>query len=347
MAKNGSIFSKIKTYINRYVVFPHDYQADVLTTWVIHTWAFEHARTTPYIYVHSPEKQSGKSLLIEVLSSVVQNPMGAIDMTGPVLFRAIETMQPTVMLDEVDAIWSGAKNEGLRGILNGGYKEGGHVWRLTNSEPVKFNTFSPKLLAGIHNGYLPDTLVDRCIPITLRRKPVSEKREPFYSLSNEQEIEQLLDEIDAWVQEHGESLDRFKLKPVEGLSDRESEIAWPLLAIAKEFGIEAQVANAIVEMITEYHEMNDETDEMLEMVHTIAQLFQEYDRPKIHTEEMLAGLGMQSTKSGAMQLSAYLDKYDISPHKVRVGTRVLQGYTLDQFVTLFDMHGIEVTLNGK
>ena len=126
---NDSILTKVEDYIKRFVVLPHEHQSTVLSTWVIHTWAFEHARTTPYLYVHSPEKQSGKSLLLDVLSTVVPEPMATIDATGPVIFHAIETLQPTLMFDEVDAIWSGAKNDGLRGVLNGGYKLGGKVYR--------------------------------------------------------------------------------------------------------------------------------------------------------------------------------------------------------------------------
>lgn len=347
MAKrtNESILTKIEGFIKRFVVLPHEHQYQVLSTWVIHTWAFESARTTPYLYVHSPEPQSGKSLLLDVLSSIVQNPMATIDATGPVIFRAIETMEPTLMFDEVDAVWHGAKNEGLRGILNGGYKRGGKVYRLKNSEVVAYNTFSPKLLAGIHNGYLPDTLVDRCLPITIRRKQVGIGIEPFMVHELEEETEALMEEILDWVGEHEESIREYRQHPVEGLSDRGAEISWPLLAIANELGVRDELQEAIVHMVSEYHELTDETDRMLEMIHAIADLFADYGRPKLHTRELLEGLGMDANRSAAMELSTYLDKYEIAPYKVRIGTSVLQGYSLDQFEDLFGMHGIEVSLN--
>jgi hypothetical protein len=346
--KNDSILTKIENYIERFVVLPHEHQSMVLSTWVIHTWAFDSARTTPYLYVHSPEKQSGKSLLLDVLSTIVQNPMATIDATGPVIFRAIEQFEPTLMFDEVDAVWHGAKNEGLRGILNGGYKRGGKVYRLKTGEVEAYNTFCPKLLAGIHNGYLPDTLVDRCIPITMRRKPVGEGVEPFMPQELEEACEALMEEIVEWVAKHEDSLREYRQHPVEGLSDRGAEISWPLIAIANEFGIKDEIEAAIIHMVDEYHEMNDETDQMLELVHAIASLFEEAGRPKLHTRELLDGLGMDEGRAAAMELSDYLAKYEIAPYKVRIGTAVLQGYTLDQFDQLFGMHGIEVSLtNGK
>ena len=65
---------------------------------------------------------------------------------------------------------------------------------------------------------------------------------------------ELLEMLDRWVIEHDETLSAFALRPVDGLSDRESEIAWPLLAIAHVFGMEDYIAKSIVAMINEYHE---------------------------------------------------------------------------------------------
>jgi hypothetical protein len=346
-----SILTKIENYITRFVVLPHEHQSMVLSTWVLHTWAFDAARTTPYMYVHSPEKQSGKSLLLDVLSSIMEEPMATIDATGPVIFRAIEELRPTLLFDEVDAIWSGAKNDGLRGVLNGGYKIGGKVYRLRGGEVGTYNTFCPKLLAGIHNGYLPDTLVDRCIPITMRRKQVGVGVEPFMPHKIEEEIAQLSDEIGEWADEHMENLVEYEQHPVEGLSDRGAEIAWPLLAIANEFGMRDELAEAIVHMVDEYHELTDETDRMLELIREIAQAFEEVGRDRIHTEELLPMLEMDSGTAAAMELSAYLDKYEIGPYRMRIrrsGKNLNRnGYSLDQFEELFGMHNIEVNLDGK
>ena len=342
---SDNVLEKVKEYITRFVSFPYEREADVISLWVLHTWAFHTAKTTPYIYVYSPEKQSGKSRLIEVLASLVRNPMQAIDMTGPVLFRAIDQIAPTVLLDEVDVIWSGAKNEGLRGIINGGYKLGGHVWRLAQSEPVQFNTFCPKLLAGIHNGYLPDTIIDRCIPMLMRRKKVGTEVEPFYIFENEEEVEALMGEIEQWVMTNEEALKKYPQDSIEGLSDRESEIAWPLLAVAEQFGLEKETEQNIVEMVTDYHESLADTDEGIQYIRAISELFEEFDRKRIHTAEILMALNMD--RNQGKTLSNILDSYDIHPDSVRVGTRVAKGYTFEQFERVFDANSIVVTFGGN
>jgi len=354
---NDSILTKIENYIKRFVVLPHEHQYPVLSTWVIHTWAFDYAQTTPYIYINSPEMGSGKSLLLDVLTPIVNNPMATIDATGPVIFRAIEALEPTLMFDEVDAVWSGAKNEGLRGVLNGGYKRGGKVYRLKSGASEEagkladagigtYNTFCPKILCGIHNGQLPATLVDRCIPLLIRRKQVGVGVEPYKPSEIEGDAEALLEEIEEWVEDHAEALEEYRQKSIEGLSDRGSEISWPLMAIANELGIEDYIGESIVNMVEEYRQMVLETDRMIEMLRNLAALFEEEDRPKLHTHEILKGLGMKGTRAGEMELAAFLSPHDIKPTRFRIANQSLAGYRLHQFDDLFGMYDIKVRVNG-
>lgn len=174
-----TIIEEIQSYVGKYVQMGKE-ESLAVALWVLHTWTFSPALpspyTTPYLYIHSAERRSGKTRLLEVLETIIRNPLRAADVTSPVLFRAIETMNPTLLLDEVDAIWSGAKNEELRGVLNAGYKRGGYVYRVERSEPRQFNVFGPKALAGIDNAMLPDTVRDRCIPIHMHRQNAGDRK---------------------------------------------------------------------------------------------------------------------------------------------------------------------------
>jgi hypothetical protein len=129
---------------------------------------------------------------------------------------------------------------------------------------------------------------------------------------------------------------------VSGLSDREAEIAWPLIAVAAQFGGAEAMALAISELIADYHEAMPETDKALETVRCIAEAFEETGRRKLHTEEILAAGGMDSTQGKL--LSTYLDRYDIHPRSVRIGNRVAKGYTFEQFEAIFETYAIEVDL---
>jgi hypothetical protein len=103
--------------------------------------------------------------LLEVLELLVRAPLSAVNMSDAVLFRAVESLQPTLLLDEADAIF-GAKSkerEDLRGMLNAGWRRGAKSLRMGGGNHTTlehFAVFCPKVFAGIGN-YLPDTLADR------------------------------------------------------------------------------------------------------------------------------------------------------------------------------------------
>jgi hypothetical protein len=87
-------------------------------------------------------------------------------MTEAVLFRLIDSRKPTLLIDEVDAVF-GKKNsdssEGIRQILNSGYRRGKLAFRCV--EVVGFDVYCPKATAGLHR--LPGTLAHRSIPIAM------------------------------------------------------------------------------------------------------------------------------------------------------------------------------------
>ena len=53
-------------FVQRYVVMSRP-QLLIVALWIIHTHCFQHVEQTPYLAVTSPEKQCGRSRLLEVL----------------------------------------------------------------------------------------------------------------------------------------------------------------------------------------------------------------------------------------------------------------------------------------
>jgi hypothetical protein len=47
------IIDRLTAFLNRFVAFPEPEQATVCALWVLHTYAFEQAYATPYLYVNS------------------------------------------------------------------------------------------------------------------------------------------------------------------------------------------------------------------------------------------------------------------------------------------------------
>lgn len=328
-AIDEALIPDIAEFIKRYVVLPSEAHATILAYWVLHTWTFDSARSTPYIYVNSADKQSGKTRLIEVLEILVRDPMRATNVTPSVLFRAIDTLRPCILLDEVDTVWSGGRNEIMRGILNGGYRKGGSVWRIKNQQPAEFNTFCPKLLAGIHNGFMPDTISDRCIPIKLKRKKRGQECERFYAMdvAASEPVRRLQDRIAAFVSSSAIAVAVQRPQPCDGISDRQAEITEPLLALASVLGQEATVRSAVADV---FRDMQDVPSEMARLLATIRDAFRGED--KVFTATLLERLG--SGISGK-QLAVWLTPVGVSPKDIRIANRTGSGYDRRDFEEAF------------
>jgi hypothetical protein len=85
----------------------------------------------------------------------------------------------SLLIDEADTFLK--DNDELRGILNTGHRKGGSVLRTVGDdhEPRQFSTWGPAAIAMI--GRLPDTLDDRSVRCSLRRRKASERVESFRS----------------------------------------------------------------------------------------------------------------------------------------------------------------------
>ena len=109
----------VREFVTRHVVVTGE-QADAIALWVAHCWNFDHSDTTPYLAISSPERRAGKSRLLDVLELLVPKPWRAVNPSEAVVFRKIEADEPTMLLDEVDAIFGkkAREHEGLRALLN-------------------------------------------------------------------------------------------------------------------------------------------------------------------------------------------------------------------------------------
>ena len=192
----GDLLHDVVIFIRQYVVLT-EHQLWALALWIAHTHALDAADCTPYLSVKSAEKQSGKTLFLEVLNLLVARPWFTGRVTAAVLVRKVARDIPTLLLDETDTTFKGDKeySETLRGVLDsrlrgrrvlqrssqmmlGGLADGcpsGSTMRPRSPGQRDFErrlrdfpVFGAKALAGI--GMLPDTVQDRSIPIEMRRK---------------------------------------------------------------------------------------------------------------------------------------------------------------------------------
>jgi len=338
-AEDRTILDRIHDHITRYVAFSAPEQADVLSLFVLHTHAFQYARTTPYLYVTSAEKQSGKTRTLEVLEGICRQAVRADNLTAAVMFRMIEHMAPTLMVDEVDTIFSGAKNEELRGVLNSGYKAGGFIYRAIgnpndeNGGLVKFGTFAPKIIAGIDNGQVPDTVLDRAIRIQLRRKAAGQTVEEFYAEDVEVEVEDLRTDIEAWIGAHSDTLADRTNRParIDGIGDRANEISRPLLTLADlNKGWHTRARNAIRTLLGD--------DELKLSPQARCLLAMRNWMDANGSDHIPSSVAMEITGERGKRLGTYMNAYGIKPAGLTRGTNRFKGYRLTDLQDAFDRY---------
>jgi hypothetical protein len=230
----GELLETCRVWIRRYIVVSEE-QAVIMGAWILHTYAFDVAETTPYLHITAPEKACGKSRLMEALEALAAAPIRSGGMTAAALIRTIESMSPTIFLDEMDTQLNGNKEyaEAIRGILNEGFRKGGTFYKCVGKDfDLKgFNVYCPKCFAGI--GQLPDTVASRSIPVEMRRKLPGETVEPFRQKAVKAAALPIRRALEAWT-ERGAAvlLSRIEPAPITSLSDRQNDIAEPLLCIA-------------------------------------------------------------------------------------------------------------------
>jgi hypothetical protein len=233
------LFNDIKQFLLRYVVFSQPEHADVISLWIMHTWVVDQADYTPYIYLHSPVMRCGKTQVQKVVEPLVKNPLRTCNVSEAALYREIEESHPTLLWDEIDSIFGNRKtseaNENKRALLNAGYERGLKAIRMERGPggftKISFDPFCPKILAGI--GRLPDTIVDRSIPILIHRRLKTQPCQK-YRRRDRALAKPIHDTLEAWSKDV--DIPASQPQMPDFMSDRQEDIWEPLLAIADAIG---------------------------------------------------------------------------------------------------------------
>lgn len=232
------VLAEVESFVRRFCVLPHESAYVAVTLWIAHTHFMDHMDTTGRLACLSPEPSSGKTRVLEVCDVLCHNPLLALDMSMSAFFRIVDDNRPTILLDEVDAIFTGkAKSEGtedLRRVINNGYRVGAVVQRVggQNRDQVQsFTVFAPVAMAGLGN--LPDTLMSRSIVLQMKRRTPSEPVEPWRDRIHRLEGAEVQALLATWAGQV-ERMDYPELP--EGVHDRDADVWEPLLMVAEAAG---------------------------------------------------------------------------------------------------------------
>jgi hypothetical protein len=335
----------VRAFVRRFVSVGEE-QADALALWAAHTHVVGAFGCTPYLAITSAEKRSGKTRLLEVLELVVREPLPTANISDAALFRVVADRTPTLLMDEVDAIFKSREREELRGLLNAGYRRGAVAHRMggrTNPELQTFPVFSAKAFAGIGD-CLPDTITDRSIPIRLKRQTRDEQGERFRLREVEPWGHALRDRLATWLEPQLDYIATLRPLLPEELDDRAQDVWEALLAIADLAGKDwpARAHRAAIALSSgEEREDDSLTVTLLRDVHAF---FSSNGHDRIKTADLLEHLhAVEESPWGdwygktlsAHGLSRLLKPYRIRTMPVKVDGETVRGYKVEQFADAF------------
>src|SRR5271165_1507430 len=103
----GEVLDGIVKELKRYIVATEaDYTAAGL--WAAHSYLLHHEKinltVSPHLGIQARDYGCGKTLLLEILSCLISNPRLVSGATASSMFRIIDAIHPTFLIDEVDQL---------------------------------------------------------------------------------------------------------------------------------------------------------------------------------------------------------------------------------------------------
>ncbi len=289
--QGAELLEAICAVLLRYMVLP-EHAPQAIALWVLHAWTIAATYISPYLVLVSPTKQCGKTTLLTILYWITPRSVMASNISAPSLFRYIEDhkdLPPTLLIDEADSFTK--ENEALRNILNSGHtRSGAYVIRCEgegrNIRTRKFSTWAAKVIATIQA--LADTLMDRSIPIPLRRKAKGERVERF-TLRDTEEFVRLRRMCLRWADENIEALDVADPKVPAELDNRPADNWRPLLAIAETAG--GQWPMLAAKAARKLSGVSDDQDKGVELLRDVRRVFDAVNLPWLGAKVLCQHLG--------------------------------------------------------
>jgi putative DNA primase/helicase len=347
--QTATLLSEISNKTSRYVIL-QKHQLTAASLWTPHCWLYDHDVPihSPILALTSAEPDSGKTTAIVAIGRACPRYSLNIEMTGPSLYRYVDRVKPTLMIDEADDLF--ARRSDLKHTVNAGWTKGakiprqvciGGVWQTAYFDP-----FTPKAIALLGRN-LPTATRTRCIELRMVPKRPDEKTEPFNQV-DDPEFAILRRKCARWAQDNAAGLKDAKPTMPPGLNNRAAANWRMMLAIADlAGGTWPQRAREAAERLTRSGRRPSDGRQLLA---AIKAMFAESGKSAILSEAIITNLCRDPTdiwiaynRGGPVtqrQVAHLLgrDAYEIYPqplHPTRRGNFARRGYKLEQFADAF------------
>jgi hypothetical protein len=343
----GALLDEVLQALRRYVVFPDAHAFVAATLWIAATHGINFWNAAPRLVINSPQKRCGKTRAMDVVAGMSHNPLISMNATSAAVFRSLNGERPpSLFLDEADATFgtkrAADQNEDLRALLNAGHQRGRPALRCVGPQqtPMEFPTFAMAALAGI--GTMPDTITDRAVNITMRRRMFGEHVSQFRARRDEPVLHGLRERLAVWVQGHAEEL--TNAEPDMPVEDRAADTWEPLIAIADAAGGSwpRLAREACIALVAGAEDAQEDRSIQIRLLTDIRNIFsgeeveflssvQLVQRLKAVTESPWSDWDLTTSK-----LAHHLAPFGIKPgHNVE---RTVRGYRLESFHDAFQRY---------
>lgn len=311
----------------------------VCATWALLTWLYDALDVLPLLVLRSPEKGCGKTTCLDVLARLVARPLSASGITAAALYRTIEAVAPTLLIDEADTF--ARDNDELRGVLNSGQtRTSSRVIRCVGEdfEPKAFSTWCPKVLAGI--GRMPGTVEDRAFVVTLQRLAPGQK---VARLRHRDRWPELRRQAARFAADHPTLPDP---PPFEFLANRAADNWESLAAVAQATsGDWPARIEAAARHYADVAAADADGSTGVELLRDIRAIFEEESVSRLSSVDLVARLTADETSRWCeyahgkpltpRQLARQIEPFGITPKTIRMGDKTPKGYEREQFADAF------------
>jgi 5S rRNA maturation endonuclease (ribonuclease M5) len=265
-----SLYSRIKMHLASYVSLPEPADYTILTLAIMASYIQPIFDAVPYILLHGA-KGSGKSELGEAIARVGANANQISAMSAATLSRETDKTGGIVILDDVEDIGNQGKTSAIRlnleQYLKVGYKKSTGIRKLQEKtasggfKTLHLNQFGIKVM-GNTGGVLDEPLLQRMYVVKTK---ALQKDSTFKKVHLPPDVlHRLRQDLHAWSFEYVSELNSIYQAQYAHSTNREEEIAAPLLVIAahtRSDEIKSELAEAM--RIQDIRRINNESPETL------------------------------------------------------------------------------------
>jgi putative DNA primase/helicase len=341
----AQLIEQITAAIHEYLVIS-DEEAVACALWCVSSRLHDVFDKFPRLGITGPEKQCGKSTLLDLIERLVDRAIPMASPSPAVIYRMIEKYSPTLLLDEADTYLH--KNEDFRNVLNSGFERNKPTLRCaakTHEEQI-FNTYAPIVYAMIRQP--PDTIADRSIEIYLSRKLPTENRKNFRSRTDKERFEELSRKANKWADDNRDLVRAHIPHIPPEFTNRLADKWEPLFTVADIIGDKwpERARESARKLKQKKNKARTSTGEAL--LSDIRDIFADLGETRLASHAILEKLNNLQEQNWTEdynqqlkppKLSALLSPFGIRPTTIRISSaETIKGYKAEDFQDAFERY---------